>query len=138
MGENLFDFIENLFVKREPVNSQTVFKEQYMTIKFLSLYPGTFFIAEEANRLMTGIPGWGVNCFLFANIQKGKPPRFEYPKKQQQKTLDKKVISKLCEHFCCGEQNAIEIASILEREDPSALEGLSGNPKMKRGKNAKK
>lgn len=124
MAQELFEFIENLFIKKVAVNSKNDFREQYMTIKFLSLYPGTFIVADEANRLMTKIPPWATNIYLFVNTPHKRPPKMVYPKKGEcaEKTYPKEILGKLANKYCCTEENAVQILKILDRQDPSLLE----------------
>lgn len=121
----LFEFIENLFTKAQIVDSSVPFKETYMAVKFLSLYPGTFDISIEANRLLTKCPNWVVNVFLFHSIKKQKTPRFHYPKKEDtQKKWPKEAIQKISRKFCCSEFHSVQILNILSLKHDKILEDL--------------
>jgi hypothetical protein len=135
----LFEFIENLFTKRQPVDSKTVFKEQYMVTKFLSLYPGTFTVAGLANRLSCKIPGWATNMFLFHTIKKQRAPHFQYPKgAEKEKKYPPEALQKICGKFCCSTEHAIQIIKILEKKDPQILESLGISPEGEKKSASKK
>ena len=132
MAEDLFEFLNNLFSKGTKVDSNTNFKDQYMAVKFLSLYPGAFLVAEEANRLMGKMPGSATNLFLFHSIGKQRPPRITYPKKDvEEKRFPKEMIHKMASRLCCSEQEAIQTLQILEKIDPLLLEDLGVDMKSK-------
>jgi len=129
MATELFPFLENLFRKSQVIDSKYDFKETYMAIKFLSLYPGTSDLANEANRLSCKLPGWAVNMFLFFSIPKQKPPHFQYPKKEEsQKKWPKEAILKIAQKYCCSTEHAIQYLNILEKKDPGILESLGIPP----------
>ena len=131
----LFPFLENLFNKRKFIDSKESFKEQYMAIKFLSLYPGTFSLAAEANRLSSKVPGWAVNALLFHSIKKQRPPRFQYPKGEEKtKTWPKEAVQKIARHLCCSEAHAIQTINIISQQNVNILEslGLSAEGEKKR------
>jgi hypothetical protein len=124
-ADQLFDFLENLFKKKVPVTPNTPFKDQYMAVKFLSLYPGTFMEAVEANRFSTKIPGWATNCFLYATVRKQRAPRFHYPKNEDKaKQWPKEAIKKVSGKFCCSDFHASQILDIMEKQNPKVLDVL--------------
>jgi hypothetical protein len=140
MPLDLFGFIENLFSKKQFIDSREPYKETYMAIKFLSLYPGTFIIAAVANRLSSKIPAWATNVFLFNTIKKQRPPHFQYPKaeeKEKQK-WPKEAIQKICNKFCCSEEHAIQILQILSMKDHQILESLGIGPEGEKKSGNKK
>jgi len=125
MPIDLFQFINNLFNKKEPVDSRTDFKDTYMTIRFLSLYPKTFHLAKKANILSAKIPYWATNCFLFNTIKQQDPPWIKYPKgAEKDKKWPKEAIIKICQKFCCSEEHAVQILNILSLKDSTVLESL--------------
>lgn len=137
MQQDLFSFIDNLFRKKLTVDSKDQFREQFMTIKFLSLYPGTSAVANEANRLSAKIPAWATNMFLFHTIKKQKPPHFQYPKgAEKEKKWPPEAIQKICSKFCCSTEHAVQILNILETKDKKILEslGIAQEGEKKRGK----
>jgi hypothetical protein len=114
-----------------------------MAIKFLSLYPGAFVVADEANRLMAKIPPWATNMYLFYSIDKQRPPRIAYPKKETpKKSFPKEMLSKIMGKFCCTEEEAFQTLCILEKINPLLLEALGidtkTKAKMKGGNNSGK
>lgn len=139
MQFDLFQFIDNLFQKKELINSKVPYKETFMTIKFLSLYPGTFITAVEANRLSAKIPYWATNMFLFNNVEKQRAPRFSYPKKEVKgKAWPAEAVQKITRRYCCSTEHAAQILSIMERNNPNVLESLGigkqGTERKKKGK----
>jgi hypothetical protein len=123
MSTDLFEFIENCFTKDEPVLPDTGFKDIYMAIKFLSLYPGTFIIAQEANRFATKIPNWAVACYLYHSIPKGRPPKFAYPKAPERE-WPKEILSAVIKNFNCSPDHAGQIIAILNKKDPAIIESM--------------
>ena len=96
-----------------------------MTIKFLSLYPGTFIVAAKANLLSAKIPYWATNMFLFHSIAKQRPPRLAYPKKtEKEKTWPKEALQKVSQRYCCSSEHAVQILTIMEKQNPNILEAL--------------
>ena len=138
MQLDLFQFINNLFDKKVNIDSRNPFKETYMTIKFLSLYPGTFTIANLANRLSRKIPIWATNCFLFYTVPKQKPPRIHYPKGEEKEndSLPPEATNKICQRFCCSAEHAKQILKILKKDSPDIL--LSLGVDQNGGKNSGK
>lgn len=136
MPVDLFQFINNLFSKKETVTSRTEFKETYMTIRFLSLYPKTFFLAKKANELSSKIPNWATNLFLFHTIKKQDPPWIKYPKgAESQKQWPKEAIDKIMKKLCCSQEHAIQTLNILSSKDSDLLESLGiGKEGKERGK----
>jgi hypothetical protein len=126
MAQDLFEFIENLFIKKTIVTSKNDFREQYMAVKFLSLSPVTFIVADEANRLMAKIPPWATNMYLFVNAPHRRPPKMAYPKKGDptEKTYPKEVLEKVANKYCCTIDNATQILKILNKQDPTLLEAF--------------
>lgn len=125
MPTELFPFLENLFTKREPITSKTQFKETFMAIKFLSLYPGSFSLAVKANCLMMKLPDWAINSFLFQLTPKQRPPRLHYPKgAEKQKTWPKEALHKIIQKYCCSEDHAVQILNILSLKDDKILETI--------------
>lgn len=139
MQFDLFQFIDNLFQKKELIDSKVPYKETYMTIKFLSLYPGTFMTAAEANLLSAKIPYWATNMFLFNTVAKQRAPRMAYPKKENKgKVWPTEAIQKVTRRYCCSTEHATQILSIMERRNPNVLESLGigkqGTERKKKGK----
>lgn len=130
MQRDLFSFIENLFTKQEMVTTETKFKDVFMAIKFLSLYPATFAAATEANRLSTKIPNWAVSCFLFGYIEKDRKPKFIYPKAENKSKFQEIVVKEIAAKFCCSKVHAEQIALILQKENPTLIKMIEA----KRGK----
>lgn len=124
MTTELFPFIENAFTKGELITSKTDFKEIYMAIKFLSLHPGSFFAAEEANRLSTKLPNWATACYLFYSTPKARAPKITYPKSAKDKQWPKELLEVIMKNFYCPEHHAIQIASILNKKDPSIIASM--------------
>lgn len=118
----LFEFIDNLFTKQKPITSEDDFRETYMALKFLSLYPGTFATAVKANQLAAEIPSWAINLFLFHTIEKQKAHRFEYPKKNTKEIWPKSAIQKVAQQNCCSPLHAEQILSIMAKQKGFSLE----------------
>lgn len=136
MQENqLFDFVENCFNKQTPIASSFQFKEVYMAIKFLSLHPSSFLDAVEANRLSMNLPDWATCMFLFHSVPKGRAPKIIYPKKNKSEEWPKELVEKVVEHFLCSSDHAIQILSILKKQNPSAIESMG--VEVKNGRNIK-
>lgn len=130
MQRDLFSFIENLFTKEEAVTTKTEFKESFMVIKFLSLYPATFIVAAEANKLLAKLPNWAVACYLFGCIEKDRKPKFIYPKAENKSQFKEIVIKEIAQKFCCSKNHAEQIANILQKEKPEMIKMIEA----KRGK----
>jgi hypothetical protein len=140
MALDLFSFIENLFNKKTYIDSTNPFKESYMTIKFLSLYPGTFTLATQANRLSMKMPYWATNAFLFHSIKKQRAVKISYPKgaETKEKKWPPEAIEKISRQCCCSVEYSIQMLRILESQNPLILESLGIGPeseKKRRGKN---
>lgn len=126
---NLFAVIENLFTKKEVVDSSTAFKESYMVNRYLSMLPETFLLSVESNRLSTKLPGWATGSLLFNSIDKRVPaPWIKYIKKPRQ-LVDKEVLLRLGEYLCCSYKHAIDSKKILEANGVNVY-GMFG---MKKG-----
>lgn len=130
MQRDLFSFIENLFTKQEIVDTRTEFKEIFMVVKFLSLYPATFMTAAEVNRLSTKIPSWASACHLYSSIEENRKPKFNYPKSENKSKYSDVVIKTIAQKFCCSKIHAEQIACILDKEKPEIIVAI----KSKNGK----
>ena len=133
----LFPFLNNLYDKKIPIRD-VEFKEHFMAIKFLSLYPGTFTLAMIANQLCGKIPGDMLSAFLFHSIPKQRAPKFAYPKgAEKEKVWPEEAIRKVSNQFCCSAEHAIQTLNILEvQQSENILETLGIDPK--KGKEKKR
>lgn len=134
MQKDLFQFLSNTFEKREVETPTTCDKgEFYMVVKYLSLYPDTFFVSDDANRLMAKIPPWATGCFLYHSVDKQNPaPFIKYPKKDKKESKEDKkqteLLKKVSAYFCCSLVHAEQIITILEKKHNNVyhLFGMEG------------
>lgn len=137
MANDLFETIENIFTKHEPVTTETDFKDMYMAIKFLSLHPASFYAAEEANRLSTKLPNGAVLCYLHGVVPKSRQPRFNYPKADKETGFAKELVEAVISNFYCSKHHAVQIINILNKIDPMIIESLGVEVKKRDSDNRK-
>lgn len=123
MPEDIFPILNNFFTKEQSARNMPLRNNGYMIIKFLSLYPVTFNVADKANKLSTKIPEWAVNYFLFYSIPRQRVPRATYPKSTaKEKQWDKILMAKVMQVFNCGMDHAGQILNILSGIDKNIIE----------------
>jgi hypothetical protein len=120
MGNPLFDNLENLFLKYDPVTSKDeVIKEHYMLMSFLSYYPKTFSKISELNKYAGKLPGWVQSCILYWIVPKeNRQPRINYIKKNRIKEeKDFEIVQLLGDHLCCSTFHAKQAMEILKNSN---------------------
>ncbi len=116
---DLFENIANIFEKNKlpPINGKS--NLLFMINRYLSMNPISFLESTEANYYNGKIPNSYVERLLFYSVQKETPaPFIKYIKNKKDKSgkIDKKVLSEICNKYCCNENHGKEIIEILKAE----------------------
>lgn len=110
----MFDELKNIFEKSE---RPEMLSSTYMINRFLSMYPDTFLVAENLNRLSSRLPGWAAASYLFLSVKKEKPaPFIKYVGKKKGKDIDEKLRSEIVRVFNCSDNHADEIIELLRKK----------------------
>ena len=117
---DIFNFIENTFLKRQPVKSKERqlddTESYYMACRWLSMAPLGLSTAWSASRLSM-IPRWGLGCLIYHRIkkQKSSPPLNYIKKTKESKTASKEeIMKKIMIHYHCSRTHAEQILKIYE------------------------
>lgn len=137
----MFNFINNLFEKRQPVLSGTgQFNGYYMVLRFLSMYPGTLLLANDVNYLSSRLPNWAIGCWLYAGVKKHRyAPRIGYVKGEKSADEDKlraEVKGKLRQFLNISDQHAEQTFNLLTAQGIDVY-GIFGQENRKKVKSRK-
>jgi hypothetical protein len=111
----LFEFINNAYLKKENITSKTGFKDVYMANRFLSMNPSSFLDSWEANNIIFKIPVWAGSCLLYHAIKRRKKaPRNDYIKAEKV-NLDKSLVDIISNYLCCSNKHAKETLVLLNK-----------------------
>jgi len=116
-GNKLFDQVQNLYTKEQPVTIDSKPESIYMINRFLSLSVRGFLAASECNAAIK-LPDWAKYKFLYHAIQKGAPPKINYPKVEKEALTPrrKRALQRICEKFCVKEYHGMQILLLLEQQ----------------------
>lgn len=119
---DIFNFIENAFVKRQPVKSSVRqlddTESYYMVNRWLSMTPLGLSTAWTSS-LFASIPRWGTGCLIYNRIRKQKAaPPLNYIKKNKdgkgKDSSKEEVMKKVMVHYHCSRIHAEQILKIYE------------------------
>lgn len=116
----LWKYLNNLYEKNIPITTESAFKDYFIVIRFLSLYPPAFYAAVQANRLSgKNVPSWMIGVLLYNLVPKEiKAPWRKYIKADIEKLSDKrkKAIRKVGQLFNCSDYHAQQTLWLLEKQ----------------------
>ena len=118
MANNLFDHLNNLYIKREPVN--LLFKDHFIINRFLALHPLAFWAAADANNLAGKVPVWTINHIHWYGVPRlPKAPFKKYIKAAEKAKLSDKrkaAIKRIEYIFGCSTYHAEQTLTLLEKQ----------------------
>lgn len=119
----LFDFLDNLFMKFERVNFTTIVPELFVVGKFLASHPKGFPLARLCSFWMGKVPAWVVACMLFHVAPKLRAaPRMYYAKDKIVKDGDGELVGAIARALNYSDAGARQILSLLGRQGVSVKE----------------
>lgn len=116
-GSKLFEQVQNLYTKEQPVTIDSKPESIYMINRFLSLSVRGFLAASECNAAAK-LPDWAKYQFLYYAVQKGAPPKINYPKMDKETLTPrrKRALVRICEKFCVKDYHGMQILLLLEQQ----------------------
>ena len=126
--------LANYFTKEKWIDSAHIPKDLFVVLRFLSMYPDTFWVASDATKFQRRLPDWAIASFLYLTVKKKhNAPFIKYISKKKVKDgkRRKELRSLISKHLCCSLDHAEEAIIILERNKVDAF-GLFGLKREKK------
>jgi hypothetical protein len=123
MAEDFFEVLNACFTKQDDVNSETIFQESYMLLRYLSFYPSAFPLCNKINRYVSKLPQWAILCALhYGTKMERRWPKIKYLKKDKSEGIwPKELLNKVMKQFNCAEKYALQIIDILNATDEKLI-----------------